>query len=472
MRILPAVTPTPEQLPILLENRPGALVIRGAAGSGKTTTALLRLQNLCLRWLARKHRLQLVPPVRVLVLTYNKTLGGYIRELAEHQVASTGDLATAVSSGELELTVKTFAKFAQDVVGPSHGYDGQTVDLLEPLLADMSLPREFLKDEVDYVLGRFPVADLEEYLGIKREGRGSTPRMDAALRRQFLDRVIYPYLTEKDGRKLTDWNDLAILAAGTPAQPWDIVIIDEAQDFSANQVRAVLNHLAPDHSITFVMDAAQRIYPRSFKWNEVGLDPTSRHLSRNYRNTKQIAALARGLLEGMAIGDDGTLPNLISVADDGELPSIVVGTFSDQMNWTLENVILGATAASESVAFLHPRGGGWFSFVKQSLDASGVPYVELTRASTWPAGAEDVALSTVHSAKGLEFDHVVILGLNQEVTPHGEGEGDATLDTLRRLIAMGIGRARKSVTLGFKAGEESTLIGLLDTDTYHLVELP
>lgn len=97
--------------------------------------------------------------------------------------------------------------------------------------------------------------------------------------------------------------------------------------------------------------------------------------------------------------------------------------------------------------------------------------MQLTRASSWPGGDETVALSTIHSAKGLEFDHVIILGLNQQVTPHGDGEGDAQLETLRRLLAMGIGRARKTVTLGFKAGEESNLVALLDTGTFERIEL-
>lgn len=80
-------------------------------------------------------------------------------------------------------------------------------------------------------------------------------------------------------------------------------------------------------------------------------------------------------------------------------------------------------------------------------------------------------MSTIHSAKGLEFDHVLMPGMNQQVTPHGVGDGDATLDRLRRLLAMGIGRARNSVIVGCKPGEESTLIRLLDPATYDRISL-
>lgn len=82
-----------------------------------------------------------------------------------------------------------------------------------------------------------------------------------------------------------------------------------------------------------------------------------------------------------------------------------------------------------------------------------------------------MAVSTLHSAKGLEFDHVVMLGMNQSVTPHGTETGDVQLDSLRRLAAMGVGRARVSVTLGYKPGEESSLISYLDPTTYRAVQV-
>lgn len=86
-------------------------------------------------------------------------------------------------------------------------------------------------------------------------------------------------------------------------------------------------------------------------------------------------------------------------------------------------------------------------------------------------GNENIAFSTLHSAKGLEFDHVVILGLNAEVLPHGEEEEDDRLVKLRRLLAMGIGRARKSVIIGYKLEDASKLIAYLGPDTYESIDL-
>ena len=78
MRTLQNIDPAPEQLVILRDAAAGFRLIRGAAGSGKTTAALLRLRQLYASRLSRKARLGLAEPVRVPVLTFNRTLKGYV----------------------------------------------------------------------------------------------------------------------------------------------------------------------------------------------------------------------------------------------------------------------------------------------------------------------------------------------------------------------------------------------------------
>lgn len=464
MRLLPAVKLTAEQLPLLNDNQPGTLVVRGAAGSGKTTTALMRLTQLCQSRLLRRTRLGAADPVRVLVLTFNRTLEGYIGALAESQV---------VSDPNLDLTVTTLGRWAKSLTSGVNLEPERADEILHRLCSAFPGDTRFLKDEVHYVLGRFEPSTLHSYVGSRRDGRGASPRMDDATRRSLLQEVIEPYIQEKSRLGIADWNDLAIAAARSGLdEVWDVVVVDETQDFSANELRAVLAHINDETSVTFIIDAAQQIYKRGFTWREVGvINPVVRPLNGNYRNTKEIAAFASPLVHGLSVGANGMLPNLKATTRQGPKPVVLEGRYAPQVAWAIQNVVSTADLHEESVAFLQFQGGGFTSTLTDSLDAAGVDWVELTRNRAWPGGDEAVAVCTLHSAKGLEFDHVVILGVNALVTPHGAAADDTDLDGLRRLMAMGIGRARKTVTVGYKPGEASKLIGFLDPATFSTVPL-
>ena len=201
-----------------------------------------------------------------------------------------------------------------------------------------------------------------------------------------------------------------------------MVIVDEAQDLSANQIRAIMHFVADQSCVVFVSDTAQRIYKRGFTWNEVGIlvrPNMSRRLTNNYRNTKQICEFARPILNGLNIEDDSNIPNFSSSRRDGPKPVIVEGLYNQQVKYVLENILAQIDLSQESAAFLKPRGRGWFRTIRQELRNNSIEYIELTRSGDCPNNSVNVALSTMHSAKGLEFDHVIIIGLSDQVTPHG-----------------------------------------------------
>lgn len=467
--MLKNVRPTDEQLPILQDYRPGCVLIRGAAGSGKTTTAVLRLRHVTGVWANQRDREESAMPVRVMVMTYNRTLRGYVEELVNEQI----------EIKRFALRLSTFGRWGWKTLGePAIADTGMAAGKLWQLGAGLGYTREFLLDEVEYVLGRYMPEDIGLYLTpdqpqYERRGRGLTPRVERPQRERLVREVLEPYAAWKAERGERDWSDIAVaMARRTPpdSDQIDVLVVDEAQDFSANQIRGLMRHLAPQYSATFVLDAMQRIYPRGFTWPEAGVDIIQRYpLKKNHRNTKQVAAFAEPLVSGLAVDDDGTLPDFTTCEEDGPLPQIVRGRFSEQMQWVVRTV--RAFDPDESVALLHAKGGGWFSFVRQALDRAGIPHVDLQRREDWPQGEEQVGLCTLQSAKGLEFDHVVLLGLASEQLPHGLDEEDAQMTTYQRLIAMAIGRARRTVTVTYKPGEEPRVIDLLDPATFEVIDL-
>ncbi len=469
MRVLPNRRPTREQLKLLLDRDAGFRLIRGAAGSGKTTAAVLRLHQLCAARQARRARLGTGGVIRVLVLTFNRTLRGYVQELAKSRVSP---------DPGLELEVDTFASWARGLLGqPDVLPDPDRSDLLNRLLRVSGLASgdsdlRYFRDEVAYVLGRFHPDRREDYLKAERTGRGRTPAVPRVRRERLLTEVIAPYEAKKREIGWLDWEDVAVRATAAVRPTYDVVIADECQDFCANQMRAITASLRPDHATTFVMDRVQTLYPHAFPWLEVGIEMRPEQvttLSSSHRNTREIARFAAPLVRDLPPDPDGVVPDPEACERTGPRPLLMRGLYSWQFSEMLSEV-RPFLNEGDSVALLHPRGGRWFKFARDQLEQRGIAWCELTRQSEWPAGPEQVALSTIHSVKGLEFDHVLIPGLNAEVTPHGTESGDGALESLCRLLAMGITRARKSVMLGTKPGSESAVLRFLDPATYDVRE--
>jgi len=302
------------------------------------------------------------------------------------------------------------------------------------------------------------------------------PRVDKETREKILRDVITPYESWKKAAGLCDWSDLEVrLTSELHGKTYDIVIVDETQDFSANQIRALLKHAAKESAITFILDSAQRIYARGFTWSEVGIKLTannSHRLELNYRNTAEIAAFAAPIIEGITSGDvDATIPNLKGCTRHGQLPVVVVAKFSAQIAYAIDFIRSNVDLSKESVVFLHPKGERWFDATRVELSHVKLKFVEITRNREWPSGEENIALSTIHSAKGLEFDHVVLLGLNAEVLPHGSEPDDDGWNKLRRLLAMGVTRARTTVILGYKESDRSDLMDVLKPGTFKEIKL-
>lgn len=88
----------------------------------------------------------------------------------------------------------------------------------------------------------------------------------------------------------------------------------------------------------------------------------------------------------------------------------------------------------------HPEDGGLEAFLEQAALTSDT--------DAWESESEFVTLMTMHAAKGLEFPHVFIVGMEDGILPHERSSNsNQELEEERRLLFVGITRAQEKLQL-------------------------
>jgi hypothetical protein len=246
------------------------------------------------------------------------------------------------------------------------------------------------------------------------------------------------------------------------------ILIDEAQDFGTSALKFALGLLEPGHSdVVIVADAAQNIFRRKFSWRQAGIQAQGRTrlLRKNYRNTREILEFANRFLLASATLRSEEVPdpedeNAVippeAAMRSGPKPTIqIVPDVRREVEWAVARVRewLGRSAQPRSIGVLYPgsNDGG--------TDRSRALADQLRRSGCetfWLSNPQDssardrlaevkapVVLSTVHSAKGIEFPYVVLCGLWRD-------EEDAEI--LRKLAYVGMTRATHHLAVVSREG--------------------
>jgi ATP-dependent DNA helicase Rep len=83
----------------------------------------------------------------------------------------------------------------------------------------------------------------------------------------------------------------------------------------------------------------------------------------------------------------------------------------------------------------------------RGLDALNAALIQISLSGKDDQSQNAVRLMTLHAAKGLEFNHVYIIGMDEGTFPHESALSEGRLEEERRLLYVGITRARKKLAL-------------------------
>ncbi len=88
------------------------------------------------------------------------------------------------------------------------------------------------------------------------------------------------------------------------------------------------------------------------------------------------------------------------------------------------------------------------------------------------ADNNEVQLMTLHASKGLEFNHVFLVGMEEELLPHRSSIEEDNIEEERRLAYVGITRAQQTLTMSY-ARQRKRYGELVDTEpSRFLFEMP
>lgn len=431
----------PEQFELISRPDAGPVVIRGGAGSGKTTVALHRIA-----WLAFNAPARFAPS-KMLVVVWGRALRDYVSkvlpglgvegvqvvtwsdwsrklvgrhfpQLPGHQNAGTPGVVSRLKlhpglHGLLEQVVRTRK-------APANGH--AALEDWKHLLGDRSLLE---------TLDGFNAEQMDEVIAWSKKQQAELAKLEDR------EKGAEPWLDEEDDAILLRAWQLRVgdlRGKGGPVRLSHLAV-DEVQDFSAMEVAVLLGACDKHKCITLAGDTQQHISTTggSLSWTELlaSLGVQARALSSlkvSYRSTATITTFARRLLGALA--EDEAPPVTIR---EGEPVAVFDfpdhGACVDAVGRALRQLVTAEPNASIAVLTPTPTMAETYY---NGLERMEMPRLRLIDDQTF-SFTPGIDVVDVSQVKGLEFDYVILVDVSAAAYP--------ARDYPRRLLHVAATRA-------------------------------
>ena len=420
---LPEITSLidPTQFDLITRPAAGYLVIRGSAGSGKTTVALHRIAYLA-------YADPRIDGPDTLVVVFSRALARYVAHVLP-SLGLEGVRITTYRDWILEERKRHFQRLpnAQREDTPAivqriklHSAldlalerqiarvpGARTVEQATDDWASVLTQRQLLGDVfAEAAPGAFSEAELDRFVDWNRR------RLEAIHEFQAGDEEADAGLDpEDDALLLRAWQRrVGPLQRGKKPLRLRHIAIDEVQDFAPIEVRVLLECMERESSITLSGDTQQHLMENSgfTSWSgffeELGVDGAEiETLKVSYRSSGQVMHFATSLLgdlqedEEVVTTRNGPPVELFRMTDRGAC----VAFLSD----VLRDLMIAEPLAS--VAVLTPNANA-SDLYYEGLARAELPRLRRIRDGEFPFEA-GIEVTEVTQVKGLEFDYVIVL---------------------------------------------------------------
>lgn len=236
---------------------------------------------------------------------------------------------------------------------------------------------------------------------------------------------------------------------------YDHIVVDEVQDFMPVQM-ALINQLHKN-SMTIVGDVTQKIYQYGVdSWQEFDLKIDRTHeLTMCHRSTLETILFANDMLH-----PSGDQVKSTTVGRRGLKPVVSCGrSRTDALKKAVSFVQeIKDREPEASLAVLSYRNFD-LNWIDKTLSEAGIDSYIASRRD-WEFSPK-VAVTTYHQVKGLEFDYVVVLGLNDYEQLEAANR--------EQVVYTVVTRAQKQVFIGY-VKKLPEMLKSVDTDLYQHVK--
>jgi len=450
----------PSQRSLVERDWNGPVRVLGGAGTGKTVVAIHRAKWLVENAFTNEND-------KILFTTFTRNLAADIKEnLAK---ICNAKLMHRIEVVNLDRWVSGFLRknrYTYDI-----DYGKRTKSLWENALtlapSELGLDDSFYREEWDRVIQPQAISSFSEYLKASRVGRGIrlTRRNRKAIWPVFEEYRLL--LNENNLREVDDAmrDACALLSDKGDVLPYKSVIVDEAQDMGAQAFRLIRQMIPEEvqkNDLFIVGDAHQRIYRHKVVLGRCGINirGRGRRLKINYRTTEENRCWAENLLKGVSFDDlDGGLDDQKGYKSliHGIAPRVEhTASFQSEIDFIVQSLDrVEQDGGSISEVCLVARTHDLLKQYEGALKAKGKETYFIRRSEAEDRRKGGIRLATMHRVKGLEFDRVIIAGINDGIVPL-EGEWANTNDYViqrenetheRALLYVAVTRAKKEVII-------------------------